>query len=656
MRSRPRYCCFRHHGTSVTSYALVIVLATGQLDAFITPCPPPCVLKNRHGQCPRPWSGEKRITSSMFWNNDGSIDWRTENFFRGRCRGWFTAFETRNGADGDSVDREEDASNNSIFFDDFGDDIERSSLNNSPSLSSTNIPSMMMESLQSRMRKTRSAEAAYDAKLARNWRRGNWSVRGFALDKERSSFVPSSSPSVSKQTEDNGNAMADELSYMSSRMEAKDKIQRAVHVSVVAAPTSSSSLDTAIPHDASLPDERVVAVGRTDGSVFLVQLGSEYLTKFMAVPKLVVEQNESVEQSELEVGDELGMTVRVENEWVNAVELEKRLKSEQPKRQRSPKEEDDTNSGLDLIAQNSLQPHPFRILYQFQASELGEAINALVFHDMDGRDSGVSIICTAAGNSGEIRMWSLPPSISASKLKHDETMPAVTLSGVHSDRIVSLKTIALSSLTSEKQRTDNREDIVQHHVLFSASRDGTMAIWDLDNNGELIFSCQCMDVHNDSSNYDGTSSKEKSIKLTCADVSNPTSWDDDDSCIRENMGGHAKDVIFLGTSDGYVIGYVLQDLLSLVPSKPANDSEAQKHHHECPTPNIRFRAHGTNSGRGAAVTAIKCGGVGTIPTSARGYENEVGGGNIRSNAAKVTSSILLTGGEDGSVKQWCVLC
>ena len=37
------------------------------------------------------------------------------------------------------------------------------------------------------MTQTRNAEAAYDAKLARSLRSGNWSVRGFALDKEPAS-------------------------------------------------------------------------------------------------------------------------------------------------------------------------------------------------------------------------------------------------------------------------------------------------------------------------------------------------------------------------------------------------------------------------------------------------------------------------------------
>lgn len=54
--------------------------------------------------------------------------------------------------------------------------------NDNDMMSSTIIPS-----LQSRMTQTRNAEAAYDAKLARNLRSGNWSVRGFALDKEPSS-------------------------------------------------------------------------------------------------------------------------------------------------------------------------------------------------------------------------------------------------------------------------------------------------------------------------------------------------------------------------------------------------------------------------------------------------------------------------------------
>jgi hypothetical protein len=83
-----------------------------------------------------------------------------------------------------------------------------------------------------------------------------------------------------------------------------------------------------------------------------------------------------------------------------------------------------------------------------------------------------------------------------------------------------------------------------------------------------------------------------------------------------------------------VFGYVVQELLPLSGGGNLNVEPMNA------SPNIRFRAHGTESGKGEAVTAIACGGDGTIPTTAR------------SSNPSLSSSILLTGGEDGSVKQW----
>ena len=68
-------------------------------------------------------------------------------------------------------------------------------------------------------------------------------------------------------------------------------------------------------------------------------------------------------------------------------------------------------------------------------------------------------------------------------------------------------------------------------------------------------------------------------------------------------------------------------------------------------PDIRFKAHGTDTGRAEAITAIKCGGDGTIPTSAR-LQGGLDEGNQSRRNPNLSSFILLTGGEDGSVKQW----
>ena len=417
-----------------------------------------------------------------------------------------------------------------VFFDDFGDGFADGG-GPSPQLSGL---------LRTRMVEVRGAEAAYDAKLARNWRRGNWSVRGFSLDKS-----PASSSAAAADVKADGSAI--------------------VRVSVVAAPTSSSrDADISLPQDRDL----TVAVGRTDGSVFVVKLGDEYLTNFVADGGNVGKETDGAGMARLGGG--------------------------------MPRADESDSDDRTTTAQRRA---PFEIKHQFLASDRGEPIHGLVFHDsIEASDERGGIICTAAGTSGDISMWKLP--------YHDEGITQATvLSGVHGDQIVSLKTMVLKP---------RGEDMDERNVLFSASEDGTFALWNLDGNGELIISCQCTDVD--------------AGKTTCADVFNPSSWDEGYGYNGESD----NDVIFFGTSSGYVFGYVLQELLP--PSfETGGNSNIESVN---ASPNIRFRAHGTESGKGEAVTAIKCGGDGTIPTTAR------------SSSPTLSSSILLTGGEDGSVKQW----
>ncbi len=492
----------------------------------------------------------------------------------------------------DTSDEKQDSSDNSVFYDDFGG----ANVGNSPSNDGGNafvdFDGNMLTSLQSRMGQTREAEAAYDAKLARNWRKGNWSVRGFSLDKDHSSsssvaavnrLIPKESiakPSLVSNRRNGG-----------STSELNENQMAPIHISVIAAPSSEFYPDesTLMTVDKLLPEERSVAVGRTDGSVFIVQLGSQYLTKFSEVPKIVLKNGEYEGNGEMSE-----MMVQVEKEWINLDEAMKGLPDETMQLPTTPS----SNNG-----------QPFQILFQFQASPNGEPINTLVFHDIDdGYDSG-KIVCTAVGDSGEILLWALPSS--SSGISESKATLLATMTGVHSDKIVALKTMVLPF---------DDAGYGERHVLFSASRDGSFALWDLSKNGELIVSYKSVFVDDDNN-------------LTCADVSNPTIWRDRSGFDGNNVIQKKKDVIFLGTSEGYVIGYIVEQLLQ------------RETNGECPVPNIRFRAHAANSGKGNAITAITCGGDGTIPMSAA----REGAGR---SSQRMSSLILLTGGEDGSVKQW----
>jgi hypothetical protein len=96
---------------------------------------------------------------------------------------------------------------------------------------------------------------------------------------------------------------------------------------------------------------------------------------------------------------------------------------------------------------------------------------------------------------------------------------------------------------------------------------------------------------------------------------------------------HCADVnenqIFLGTASGFVLGYDVADLMASASSGSLS----------CPLPQGKFKAHEK------AVTAIACGGPGTLGRVGKedtGYD-------------KTSSSVLLTGGVNGLVKQWYVL-
>lgn len=404
----------------------------------------------------------------------------------------------------------------SQFYDDFGDSMIGSSSDSS---------GLFMDSFQAKVMQTREAEAANDAKLSNNWRTGNWSVRGFSLAKEKT------------------------LQY------GEEGQQGVVHVSALAAPSSASLREMSVIGKHELPEQRTVAVGRTDGSVFLVRLGEAYLTKFASMPKIV---------GNSKGGD---FSARIEEQWV-----------EQP--QIRPDDQENLK--------------PFEVLFNFQSSETGDRCHSIVYHDILESDND-GYICTASGDSDVIKLFTLPLA--------GKQIQCNTLTGGHQAPIVCLKTMVLQS--------DKKEEL---HLLISASVDGVLSFWDLSKQGQLLLSCQAIDDRNSDS------------FLSCLDVSNPSLSKLYD--YNESNGQTSLDMVFVGLSNGYVLGYAVQDILS---------------NSKCSSPDIAFRAYGADSGNKQGVTAIKCGGDGTIKN-----ESSVSRPNI-------SSSTLLTGGEDGSVKQWYVL-
>ena len=469
-----------------------------------------------------------------------------------------------------SGDDEDDDEGERLFFDDFGDGFVGSAGAASSSSSFTS-------SLSERITSAKKDEEVTSAKLAKNWKTGNWGVRGFILDSS-DPIRESVADVTASSTEGAGPRLGGNDMRSSSALEVPP-----IHVSTIVADQSHM-------HDEGYEVEVIdrIAVGRSDGSVVIVKLGTAYMTKFTAVPKLRVDDswgdNNNEASTEQDSAANGGPSVRVETELVNSDDVQRDLgditddygEGDRSNNIQYPMEDPfdalygSGNAGSNVQQQPSTQESqlegtPFEILFQFSAHD-NEPISALLFVN--------DVVFSAAGNTGDIRTWSMPGDNDDAKM-----MPGKTLSDAHSDRIVALKILSSSP------------DAVEPDLLLSASRDGSFALWDL-NSGDLVTRCQMF--------ADGSGS------ITCADV---------------DTSGVDGDVIFFGLDSGHVNGYYVNDVIG---SASVGDI--------CPIPSSRFQA---NDG---GVTAILAAGQGTSMSSSL-------------QQARPTT-ILLTGGIDGMVKQW----
>ena len=343
--------------------------------------------------------------------------------------------------------------NEDLHFDDFGDNVIGEQASAPP------------DPLLNRIREFKEDQVRKDTLLAKNWKAGNWKVRGFSLDKED----PDS----------------------------------AVHVSRL--------------HESLTPNQ--VIVGRTDGSICFVSLGTEYLTQFVA--KLTAQETGNA-------------TISIESQLV--------------------RNDRGMNSEILVDSEGNMET-PFQVELQFKAHD--SPIVAIEEND--------EYLFTAGKNSGDIRVWDV---------EGDKVIPHSTLTNAHSDTVVALLTLSYKD-------DDN--------LLFSASCDGSLALWDV-NTGDMVYKCQMIQ------------DEEQASPISCADVD------------------QSRSIIYLGMATGHIIAYNVEDMIKIASSTGG----------VCPVPSGRFMAHE------GGVTAVKCAGEGTLARSNPG----------------ASSSILLTGGSNGIVKQW----
>lgn len=384
------------------------------------------------------------------------------------------------------------------------------------------------EALLARIRSQQQDELKRETKLLQNWKRGDWSVRGFSLDP--------------------ADAMDEAVAEMQSSEQGEPTTP--IHVSKVVPDTNSEGSR--------------VWVGRSNGSLVWVQLGSEVTTHF---------------RSQIRGRFAGGDTTSTQGEDP-ASSISAQFSSELVRDPNSfPVGDQGRNEGQPKYSKEE----PFQILAQFSPpSEESPISHILSVEEED-------CIFTACEGSGQIKQWHVSEAGIDSEIPALQT-PLPLSEGIHNDVIVALKTVFYQ----------------ESPFLLSVSADGVMALWDIPR-GDLISYCQINIEEIFESGDDSGYSNEllPSSVVQCADVD-------------ENS-------IFLGTTSGFVLGYDVNDLLLSASSGCT-----------CPLPQGKFKAHE------GGVTAIACGGPGTL--------GRLGG--LGSSQGETSSTVLITGGMHGQVKQW----
>lgn len=406
-------------------------------------------------------------------------------------------------------------------FDDFnfipGDSADDNKIETDPKLSNL-------------LEKSRVADDQRNLRISQNWETGNWKCRGFSLDK----FDPvrSAPGDVNNESDfENGTNSGIQISQIAFDEKA---IQ------------------------SNFTTSETIAVGRSDGTVYMIQLGDAYLTKFKYETKMSMQGN--WDDKDTSSGGEEGPSARIESEMVSEEDIEERL----------CKAVRDDVMGADVIIDGRIPKDvstPFEIEHQFQAHDQG--ISSMLFND--------DTIFTSEKGKGAIKVWNM----------HDLSVPVHILDNVHTDDVVALKMLSSAPLSKDRD------------ILLSASRDGSFALWDL--KGNLLYRCEIVDDN------------ENPTAVTCADVD--TTGD--------------EHIVYLGLSSGHIVCYAASELLH-----DASEGKSST----CPVPKCRFVAHDPSLQKNSddshhGVTAIRCGGNGQMSNS-------------------VTSTILLTGGADGIIKQY----
>jgi WD40 repeat protein len=379
----------------------------------------------------------------------------------------------------ESTDEEE--SSDSIIFNDFDYVI-----GSSPEPNSQEPPPTWKNSLEERLRAEREKELHRNTKLVQNWKRGDWSVRGFSLDPSDAL----SEAAVENQYSDGGQGNIPPVAPAS------------IYVSQVVADVNSAG-------------ERIF-VGRSNGSLLWVRLGTEYTTNFRS--KLSGKFASSRDAS-LQDGDEdspSSFSAQIGSELVREPN---EIQIPSPDGEQGPPPPVDNTS-------------PFCILAQFSPSAAEEGTPISTILSVPDEDC----IFTASEGSGQIQHWHISEDEIGSDSPALKT-PVPLSDGIHNGAVVALKTVWYR----------------ESPLLLSVGSDGTLALWDISST-DLVYHCQISpdDVGETENKITGDLSQRL---VHCADVN--------------------ESQIFIGTASGYVLGYDVADLMNSASSGASSCPLAQ---------------------------------------------------------------------------------
>ena len=253
-------------------------------------------------------------------------------------------------------------------------------------------------------------------------------------------------------------------------------------------------------------DGKRVWVGRSNGSLVWVRLGTEYTTHFQSKisGSFSSPANDNANNSDKSDGKDEDAPSTVSMKFGSELIREDSMNQQFSQGEGFPRPPED----------------PFAILAQFSpANNQGGAVTHILSVPEE------DFIFTVCEGSGQIQQWHISDDAIDSGAPALQS-PVPLSDSIHKGPIVALKTVIYPEAP----------------LLFSVGADGSMDLWDM-TTADLVYNCQvCLEeISEMTGDFAGSGSATPQRIVTCADV--------DDTHI------------YLGTAAGIVLGYGIKDLV-----------------------------------------------------------------------------------------------